>query len=261
MFKEKYGPWALIAGGSDGIGAAFSREAAARGLNIIIVARRQGPLDELATEIRKEFPNIEVRTHSIDLGEESAIEKLKAITADVEIGSLIYNAGAEPKYGDFLDHDWELLHGRLERNFVVKAAMVHHFGRIMRDRKRGGIVLMGSIAGYAGSPGFAFYASSKAYTHTLSEGLWFEFKKHNVDLVCPVVGFSATPTMVNSYGPIEGPTTDPAFIAKGALDRIADGPMWIADDIAEMIKGVINLEPATRAAAVAQQAKAFAKAH
>lgn len=65
MFKEKYGPWALIAGGSDGIGAAFGRALAARGLNLLLIARSAATLDALTEEIRDTHPNIEVRTSTL----------------------------------------------------------------------------------------------------------------------------------------------------------------------------------------------------
>jgi len=259
MFSETYGPWALIAGGSDGIGAAFARETAARGINLILVARRPGPLNELAAEIHEAHPRVEVRTLSQDLATEEAIERIKQAASDVEIGMLIYNAGSETTYGNYLDHDWPFLRGRLMRNFVVKSALVHHFGRAMRERKRGGVILMGSIAGFSGSPGFAFYASSKAFTHNLAEGLWYEFKRNNVHVICPVVGPTNTPTMINSHGGIEGHATDPDFIARGALDRIEKGPIWIAEDIVEGIKAISAMAPADRATLTAQKASEFAK--
>ncbi|MFY9328968.1 MAG: SDR family NAD(P)-dependent oxidoreductase [Georgfuchsia sp.] len=258
-FKEHYGPWCVIAGGSDGIGAAFAHEVAARGINLILIARKAGNLDELSAQLRIAHPDVEVRTLSQDLGREDAIGRIKEVAADVEVGCLIYNVGAEPNYGDFLDHDWDMLRGRLQRNFLVKAALVHHFGRQMRARKRGGMILMGSVSGFSGSPGFALYASSKAFTHNLSEGLWYEFKKDNVHLLCPIVGATNTPTMINAYGPIEGHATDPAFIAKGALERIGKGPIWVADDIVKGVTALSAMAPADRATLTAQRAADFAK--
>jgi short-subunit dehydrogenase len=249
----------LIAGGSDGIGAAFAREAAAQGLHLVLVARRSGPLNDLSAEIRAAHPELQIRTLCVDLSEEEAIGRIKSAVEDIEIGFLIYNAGSEPKYGNFLDHDWELLHGRLERNFMVKAGLVHHFGRLMRARQRGGVILMGSTAGFSGAPGFALYASSKAFTHNLAESLWFEFKQDQVHLLCPIVGPTATPTMINAYGPIEGHATDPAYIAKGAFDRIAQGPIWVAEDIAAGVAAVVAMPPAERTAFTAKMAAEFAK--
>ena len=259
MFSRDYGPWALIAGGSDGIGAAFAEELAARGLHLILVARRAVQLDAMAAQLRGRHPGIEIRTLSQDLSQPDALDRIKAATATVEIGCLVYNVGSESRYGDFLDHDWDFIGGRLQRNFVTKAALVHHFGREMRARRRGGIILMGSIAGYSGSPGFSLYGASKAFTFNLSEALWYELKQHGVHLLCPVVGPTSTPTMINSYGPMTGHATDPAYIATGALDRIAAGPIWVADDIAEGVAAIAAMAPADRTTITAQKAAEFAK--
>jgi short-subunit dehydrogenase len=259
MFAESYGPWALIAGGSDGIGAAFARAAAARGLNVLPIARRSETLDELSEELRAAYPDIEVRALSQDLADPDAVDQIRQATADLEIGLLIYNVGAETRYGEFLDHDWSFLEGRLRRNFVTKTAMIHHYGRLMRARGRGGMILMGSIAGYSGSPGFGLYGASKAFTHNLSEALWFEFKQHNIDLVSPIAGPTNTPTMVGSYGPLEGDGADPSFIAEGALEHIAQGPIWVADDIREQLGALTAMPPAERAAVTAQATADFAR--
>src|ERR1700722_11424741 len=148
MFKDEYGPWCVIFGGSEGIGAAFARDIAARSVNVYLMARKPEPLTELAAEIRATSPSAEVRILSIDLATEDAVARIKSATAKLEVGFIIYNAGAETSYGDFLAHDWTFLHGRLMRNFVVQAKLVHHFGREMRVRKRGAVILMGSYAGF-----------------------------------------------------------------------------------------------------------------
>jgi short-subunit dehydrogenase len=259
MFKQEYGPWCVILGGSEGIGAAFARDIAVRGVNLVLMARKPGPLDDLAAEIRAASPAVEVRTLSLDLANADAGTKVKAATAGLEVGLFIYNAGAETTFGDFLDHEWLHLHGRLMRNFVVKTELAHHFGRAMRARKHGGIILMGSIAGFFGSPGFALYGASKAFTHFLSEGLWYEFKQDNVDLLCPIVGPTDTPAMVTAYGPMEGHKTDPAFVSEGALARLKDGPIWVADDIVEQVNAISAKPPAERATIAAEMGQTFSK--
>jgi short-subunit dehydrogenase len=252
--SQKYGRWAVIAGGSEGIGAAFADELAARGLNLLLFARRSAPLEELAASIRAVYPAIEVRVRSVDLAKSDAVEHVKQASADVEVGVFLYNAGAETNYGYFLDHEWEWLEERYQRNLIVKSALLHHFGRQMRARKRGAIILMGSFAGFFGLPGFALYAASKAFTHFLTEGLWYELKQDNVHMLCTVVGPTETPAMVKAYGPMEGPKTDPAFIVNGTLERLEQGPIWIADNIVDQVKALSALPPAERATVTAQMA-------
>jgi short-subunit dehydrogenase len=168
-----------------------------------------------------------------------------AATEALEVGTLVYNVGSEPKYGDFIDHDWDMLAGRLQRNFVSKARLVHHFANLMSPRGRGALVLMGSVAGFGGSPGFALYAASKAFSHALGEGLWFELAKRGIDVLTPVVGQTNTPTMVKAYGRVEG-AADPADIARQALDEVANGPMWIEDKVRDLVAARIGSEPAER---------------
>jgi short-subunit dehydrogenase len=128
----------------------------------------------------------------------------------------------------------------------------------MRSRGRGGIVLMGSLAGCSGSPGFALYGASTAYSSNLSEALWFEPKQHGVHVLCPIAGPTNTPTMVESYGPLDGHAADPAFIVENALDRVDQGPIWGADDIREGVEALLAMAPAERATYTAQMAAEFA---
>ena len=258
-FRDRYGPWALVAGASDGIGAAFARRLADLGLNVLIVARRQTLLNELAAEIMLTHPAIEVRTITQDLAEEDSIEAIAEATAGLDVGCLVYSVGAESRYAYFLDHEWATLRDRVTRNFVVKLGLVHHFGRPMRARGYGGMILMGSIAGLSGSPGFALYGASKAFTHNLAEALWYELRQAGVDLLCPVVGPTETPTMVNSYGPLAGTPMQPSYLAEHALARIARGPMWFGEDIAESARATLAMAPADRAATTAEFARNFAK--
>jgi short-subunit dehydrogenase len=258
MFAERYGPWGVIAGGSDGIGAAFARAVAARGLKLALIARREATLAELRDELLAAHDGLDVRTISQDLADPDAVDRIRQATADLEVGLLVYNVGAESRYAEFLDHEWTFLQGRLQRNFVTKTGLVHHFGRAMCRRGRGGMILMGSIAGASGSPGFALYGASKAFTHNLSEALWFEFAQHNVDLLCPIAGPTNTPTMVDSYGPVGDDAADPASIAEGALEHIAKGPIWVADDVREQVAGLLAMAPAERATATAGAAADFA---
>jgi short-subunit dehydrogenase len=98
---EKYGPWALIIGGSEGIGSSFARKLAAKKFNVALVARRTQPLDEVATELRP--TGVQVRTLSADLSGPDALEKVRTITDDIEIGCLIYVAGANSVRGNFVE--------------------------------------------------------------------------------------------------------------------------------------------------------------
>jgi short-subunit dehydrogenase len=252
-FTRKYGPWAVVVGGSEGIGSAFANELAHRGIHPLLIARTQSTLDEAAEQIRSANPDVQVRTAAVDLSVPEGAEQVIAATEGLEVGTLVYNVGSEPEYGDFIDHDWDMLAGRLQRNFVSKARLVHHFATLMAPRGRGALVLMGSVSGFGGSPGFALYAASKAFSHTLGEGLWFEMAKRGIDVLTPVVGQTNTPTMVKAYGRVEG-AAEPADIAREALDRITDGPIWVEDKVRDLVAVRIGAEPAERVRTIGERA-------
>ena len=108
------------------------------------------------------------------------------------------------------------------------------------------------MAGFGGSPGFALYASSKAFSHTLGEGLWFELARRGIDVLTPVVGQTNTPTMVKAYGRVEG-AADPADIAREALDQVTNGPIWIEGKVRQLVADRINSDPAERVRTIGER--------
>ena len=100
MFAKKYGPWALVAGASEGIGAAFCEQLAQAGIHLIMVARRVGPLEQTAERLRK--TGVEVVTVSADLGDEQVAERLAPHLEGREVGLMVYNACAST-IGPFVD--------------------------------------------------------------------------------------------------------------------------------------------------------------
>src|SRR4051812_19370175 len=94
QFRDRYGPWALIAGASEGVGAALARELAARDVNVLLLARRQGALDEVAASIT-ESSGAQARTLTVDLASDGAVERIVDATDDLEIGLFVYCAGAD----------------------------------------------------------------------------------------------------------------------------------------------------------------------
>ena len=95
-FAERYGPWALVVGASAGIGAAVADEAARRGINVLTVARRAPLLEEGAAR-RRATHGVAVQTLAVDLTDPGAVDAIVAATGGLEIGTLVYNAAAEPR--------------------------------------------------------------------------------------------------------------------------------------------------------------------
>src|SRR5438132_1072127 len=100
-FSEKYGPWAIIAGASMGIGRAFAHEAAARGLNVVMMARGREQLEATAAEVR-DASKVEVRTLAADLADPDIRNIVATATDGLDVGLFVYNATIAP-VGKFLD--------------------------------------------------------------------------------------------------------------------------------------------------------------
>ena len=170
-FAQRYGAWAVVAGASEGIGAAFARALAGRGLNLVLVARRAEPLAELAG-------SLPVRTVTVaaDLSTSEGVDAVLAATEDLEVGLVVCNAAYSP-IGPFIDTDPALTHRALRLNCAAPLALAHAYLPVMALRRRGGFVIMSSLAGAQGSPGIAVYAATKAFGAVLAEGLWEECRR------------------------------------------------------------------------------------
>ena len=94
-FSERYGTWAIVAGASDGVGAAYARAIGERGLNVVLIARRHSLLDELASEIRARS-HVEVLPIAIDLATPDAASRVIETAGALEVGMVMYNAGQRP---------------------------------------------------------------------------------------------------------------------------------------------------------------------
>jgi short-subunit dehydrogenase len=195
-FVERYGPWAVVAGASEGIGASFSKKLAARGINVVLVARRAAPLEELAAELRQKH-GVEVKVQPLDLGSPDVVAELSAATGDLDIGLMIYNAAYSP-IGAFLDIDVDEHFKAIDVNINGPLRLSHYFGRRFVERGRGGIILMSSMSGFQGTAMIASYAASKAYDMVLAEGLWYELRRHGVDVLGCVAGATLTPSYESS---------------------------------------------------------------
>jgi short-subunit dehydrogenase len=90
---SRYGPWGIVAGGSDGVGASFARGMASRGMNLVLVARRVSVLEAFTDGIRAQY-GVEVRTVALDLSVAGAVAELAGATSDLEVGLFVYNATA-----------------------------------------------------------------------------------------------------------------------------------------------------------------------
>jgi uncharacterized protein len=217
-FLRKYGPWALVAGGSEGLGAALAEELAVRGLNLILIARRPGPLEETAARLRAAH-GVDVRTLPADLADHDTLEAVNRETANVEIGLLVYDA-ALAFTGPFFGADLSEYQRMLDVNCRSAIGLIYTLGGKMAARRRGGILVMSSLAGFQGSPYVAVYGATKSFLLSISEALADELKPLGVDVTvcCPAV--VTTPNFLSDGHDPKGPaplSMEPAEVAREAI--------------------------------------------
>jgi uncharacterized protein len=224
-FRSSYGPWAIVAGASDGTGAAFATDLARREVNVVLVARRRPLLEAVAAGL-----DVETRVVTLDLSTDDAGPQLAAATDDLDVGLLVYNAGADANSTPLLDQPIDDLRALVRRNCTTVLDTCHHFGGRMVQRGRGGVVLVTSGAAWAGGSHIATYGATKAFDLVLAEALWAEWRGHGVDVLGLVLGATDTPSLrrlLERHGGDFGELADPAAVATEALDHLADGPTWI----------------------------------
>lgn len=231
---------ALITGASAGIGAAFARQLAAAGVNVVISARRRAVLEGLADEIRADTP-AEVRVAPLDLTSPSLVDELEGAVAGLEVGLLVYNAGAEIGFGRFVERPLgDALH-LVDLSCRGPIVLTHSLGGRMVARGRGGIILMTSMAAGAGAAYNATYGATKAFDRTLAEALWVELGQSGVDVVAVVAGLTDTPAMrglgMELTDDLPMMTSDE--VAAEGLAALGKGPMWVTGDLnRELAKGL-----------------------
>jgi uncharacterized protein len=226
---QKYGPWAVVTGASEGTGAAFALQLADAGINIILVARRAGPLSDLADQVRSR--GADCVTLAVDLTAPDATARIVAATGNREVGLLIANAGADTNSSLFLDNDldnWEQL---IQLNIISTIRNCHHFGQAMRNRGRGGIILVGSGSCYGGLFGMGVYCGVKAFDLAFGEGLWAEMRHHGVDVLNLILGRTDTPAH-RRISEANGRPFDPSTMASSddvariGLEQLPHGPIY-----------------------------------
>jgi short-subunit dehydrogenase len=224
-FSERYGPWAVVAGASDGIGASGARLLGAQGVNVVLVARRRAVLEDVAATIPSES-----RTLVLDLSTPKAATELAEATADLPVGLFVYNAGADPNASQFLEKPVAVWNDMVVRNCTTIVGTTHHFAALMRQRGHGGIVVVTSGAAWAGGSHLAVYAASKAFDLVLAESLWAELSPAGVDVLGMVLGPTDTPAFrkVLNGRQLDG-LADPDDVARDMLDNLANGPTFPPD--------------------------------
>jgi short-subunit dehydrogenase len=229
-FRDRYGGAALVTGASAGIGRAFASALAARGMDVVLVARRKDRLEAIASDIGKDRS---IATHVIecDLADRSSIARLAAEVEGrgLEIGLLVNNAGFGT-YGSFTGEDLETSIRMVDVNCRAPLELAHRFLPGMLARGRGGIVFVASTAAYQPAPFLATYGATKAFDLMLAEALWAELGPKGIHVLGLSPGFTPTEFQevagTHEFRP-PGGSTSPEEVVETALRSLGYAPSVI----------------------------------
>lgn len=228
-FAQRYGRWAVVAGASEGIGAAYAEQLASRKLNLILIARRADILQSLADRLSRNY-QVEVRSLVLDLATTDVAEQVCRDVSDLEVGLLVYNA-AFSAIGPFLERHMDDHVKEIHTNAFTPLKLIYLLSQPMLARGRGGIILMSSLSAFQGSPYISTYAATKAFNIILAEGLWDEWRERGVDMMVCVSGAVKTPNYVASEpgqtGGLGDMTMEPDQVVHEALNALGKQPYVI----------------------------------
>lgn len=230
-FRERYGPWAVIAGASEGTGACYARELAAMGVNLVLVSRRQAALDAQGQALAAEF-GIDFRCVALDLAEPGAGLRIVEAAHDLDVGLYISNAGADG-FASFFEDSTDAAHRLVRMNISTLIDAANGFGKRLLARGGGGIIVMASGAGLGGQPNLALYSATKGFEINFAESLWAEYHDRGIDVIAIAAPIMRTPTLLRMVP--EGFDTDdsfdPADVTHNALAGLQAGaPVQIVPD-------------------------------
>ncbi|WP_306215396.1 SDR family NAD(P)-dependent oxidoreductase [Actinoplanes sp. RD1] len=229
-FLHRYGPTALVTGASSGIGRAFAVELAARGLHLVLVARRDDRLRALAAELTARH-DVDVRVLAEDLADSGAPDRILGAVRDLDIGMVINNAGFGVK-GAFEGGDPRTLAEMQAVNCTAPTRLAHGLAPALKRRGRGALLFTSSVEGLIGVPYSAVYSATKAYVVALGEALWGELTPAGIDVltVCP----GATDTEAPARQGIDKATLrhlmSPEDVVGSTLSELGGEPVHVPSD-------------------------------
>ncbi len=229
-FRERYGPVALVTGASSGIGVGFADELAARGLDLVLTARRKGLVVAHKWRIEAEHA-VQVQVVECDLAQPDAPAALLSACEGLDLGLVVSNAGFGAK-GYFDQIDAGLMAEMLAVNCHAPMQLAHGFVPRLKARAKGGIVFTASVEGLMGGPFSTAYAATKALVIALGEGLWGELQGTGVDVLTLTPGATESEAAAKQgFDPSKMTNVQSAReCAALALDNLANGPTYCPND-------------------------------
>jgi hypothetical protein len=223
--KERYGEWALVTGASAGIGEAFARALASRGISCVLTARRAERLEALAADLETAY-GVKTRVVAEDLSHPEGARRLAARVSDLPIAILINNAGVGGA-GRFDKLELERIEQQIIVNCLSPAVLMRLLVPGMLERGRGAVVVTGSVAGLQPLPLHNVYAATKAFDRFLGEAVFFELRDHGVDVLVVEPGPVET-EFQEVAGELAHPGESPEAVVEIALRSLGRQPSVVS---------------------------------
>lgn len=227
-YTRRYGSWAVITGATAGIGLEFARALARRGVSCVLAARRTERLEALAEEL-KNAHGVDVRVVAVDLATGSGPDDLADAVEDLEVGILVSNAGVGYA-GRFDKQELPRLKQMVALNCTANVTLVSRMLPGMIARRRGAILITGSVAGRQPLPMHALYSATKGFELLLGEALWAEVRDRGIDVLVVQPGPVATEFEMVAGEARPNPAADesPQSVVETALDALGKQPSVVS---------------------------------
>jgi short-subunit dehydrogenase len=222
---DRYLQVALVTGACSGIGRALARRLGSLGYQLVLVSDRPAELEAAAREIGQEY-GVAVRAIACDLSRPEAADELFRSVREtgIAVDILVNNAGIF-FFGEAVDASPEQARAMLQLHVVTPSLLCTRFGRDMRERGRGHILIVSSISAWRDFPGISYYGSSKKYLRGFARALRSELAVYGVNVTCLAPGPTATGLLDVTSGPVQrarrlGVMMDADAVAEAGLDAM-----------------------------------------
>ncbi|MHB8463495.1 MAG: SDR family NAD(P)-dependent oxidoreductase [Acidimicrobiales bacterium] len=214
-FADRYGPWAIVTGAAQGMGAAFARDLVGRGVSVVGVDRL-GFTPELDS----------IRPLVADLADPGGVDAVLEVAAGLDVGLVINNAAISYE-GPFVEQGVARALAQLDINCRAPLLLAHALLPRLVARGRGGMIFLSSMSAWRGAPLVTGYAATKAWNLILAESLWEEVREAGVDVMAVLPGSTRTPGLLSSMPQASMGTAhlmDPPDVVREALDTLGSVP-------------------------------------
>ena len=247
-YRTTLGSHALVIGASTTIGEQFARQLAQKGMNVVLVARRQEELERVASDIRRDH-RVEARVVALDLMVDGAVDKLVAAVSDLEISLLVVNANLHKvNLFDKMDLDTKLRMIRMNTELPVR--LVHTLGPPMLERGRGGVILISSLNCLSPLEIDSVFQGTKAFILLFGESLWAEYRRRGVKVAVTLVnGIEGSESYEKKLSPrsrkvakLIGGSMPPERIVSSSLTQFErDYPVLVPDFLVPINRSAVQL--------------------